>query len=225
MRRVDISSLCYALSHVDDQIYMGVNGGADRVTRDGRSSRVISVNGHVDCVYVYDNRIYTLVYIISSDWSVRVYNLDYNLIQLWRHEINDNPNQLVVRKDSVLIPHRGSKTIIQYSLTGEVDKRIPCNVLNDAATWLCVMSLSCDTVILSCDDTVSCIDVGTGDCVWSTDSLEKPRAVCCDDASRAYVAVDGQLSTIRIAVLNGVTGKAEFTLSIAQRIESPSRRY
>ena len=62
----------YALSRGDDQIYMGVISGADRVTRDGRSSRVISVNGQVDCGYVYDGRIYTLVYMISGDWSVSV---------------------------------------------------------------------------------------------------------------------------------------------------------
>ena len=75
------------------------------MTRDGRLSHVISVNGHVDSGYVYHDRIYTLVYIISGDWSVRVHNSDCDLIQSWRHEVNDNPNQLAVRKDSVLLPH------------------------------------------------------------------------------------------------------------------------
>ena len=111
----------------------------------------------------------------------------------------------------VLIPHRESKTIIQYSLTGEVERRIPCPQMKDSNAGLCVMSSRCDIMIVSCDGTVSCIDMSTLDRVWSTVSLEKPIAVCCDDADRVFVSVGGWSDTPKIAVLDGDTGKTVFT--------------
>ena len=187
-----------SVTQYDGQVYVGGIGGVDRVRGHGRSSRVISVDSRVRSVSVHGGVIYTLVYnIIDSDWSVRVYDSKYQLMQSWRHnEDGHRINQLVVRKDSVLVPDRDSKTITEYSLTGEVEGRIPCPVLRDDYTWLCTMSSCRDAVIVSCDDMVSCIDVSTGDCVWSTVSLEKPRAVCCDDADRVYVAVGGYSDTI-----------------------------
>ena len=65
-------------------------------------------------------------------------------------------------------------------------------------------------MIVSRDGIVSCIDVSTGDCVWSNDSQEQPRAVCCDNADRVYVAVGGWSEKIQITVLNGHTGKTVF---------------
>ena len=214
MRRVKLGGWRYSVSQdYGGQVYVGGSNGVDRVTSDGQSSHVISVYGNFWSVSVNDGVIYALV-CNRDDWSVRVYGSDYQLIQLWRHSqrvFNCVFNQLAVTKDSVLVPDRGSQTIIQYSLTGEAERRIPCPVLTDDYTWLCVMSPRRDAVIVSCDDTVSCIDLSTGDCVWSTASLEKTTAVCCDDADRVYVAVGGSSDTIQIAVLDGDTGKTAFT--------------
>ena len=202
-------------------MFVGVTHGIDMLTCDNQSSRVISVDDDVDSLSVCDNLIYTLIFKPENDssgsWSVRVYGSDYQLVRSWRHsERLSLFNQLAVRKDSVFVPDRESKTIVQYSLTGEVERRIPCHVLKDAVARLCATSSCRDTAIVSCGDTVSCIDVSTGDCVWSNDSLEKPTAVCCDDADRVYVAVGGKCATIHIAVLDGDTGTAVlllFTLS------------
>ena len=126
-----------------------VRDGIDLVTSDGVSPRVISVEGYVSSVSVCDDLIYTLVH--HSSWSVRVYDSDYQLIGSWRHEeSNVYFNQLVVRKDSVLVPHRGSQTIIQYGLTGEVERRIPFIMLKNLfdSIWLC------DVITPRCFDNV-----------------------------------------------------------------------
>ena len=184
------------------------------MTSDFQSSRVISVDGIVFSVSVSDNVIYALVDEFTGEWLVRVYGSDYQLIRSWRHEAKTAGEmfcQLEVRKDCVLVPHIVGKTIIQYSLTGEVERRIPCPILMDASTWLCVMSPHCDTVIVSSADTVSCIDLSTGRCVWSTDTLDYPTAVACHDADRVYVAVGGLSENTQIAVLDGDTGKTVTT--------------
>ena len=124
-------------------MYAGVSHGIDMLTRDNQLSRVISVDDHVNSVSFCDNLIYVLAFSFESDsiWSVRVYDSDYQLVQSWRHSERLNVfNKLAVRKDSVIIPDRSDKTIVQYSLTGEEKRRIPCDLLKEAQTWLCVMS-------------------------------------------------------------------------------------
>ena len=212
MGRLKVSGRCCSVSQYDGQTYVGVRSGVDRVTRDGHSSRVISVDGRICSVSVNDGVIYALVDESGGDWTVKVYDSECQPIRSWTHDAgHDYINQLAVRKDSVLIPHIVGKTIVQYSLTGEVERRIPCHILKNAATWLCVMSSLPDTVVVSCGGTVSCIDLSTGDCVWSTDSLERPIAVCCGDADRVYVAVGGKCATIHITLLDGDTGEAALT--------------
>ena len=165
-RRVSVSRECYSVSQdYGGQVYVGGIDGVDRVTCDSQSSRVISLDGVVCGVSVNDGVIYTLVNKSDSSWSVRVYGSKYQLILSWRHneESKDDMNQLAVSKVSVLVPHRDSKAIIQYSLTGEVQRRIACPILKAGHTWLCVTSSRHDAVIVSCGGTVSCIDVSTGD--------------------------------------------------------------
>ena len=161
-----MSRECFSISQYGGgQLYVGGIGGVDQVTSSGQSSRVISVDGDVCGVSVNDGVIYTLVNKSDSSWSVRVYASKYQLIRSWRHneDSEDEMNQLAVSKDSVLVPHRDSKAIIQYSLTGEVQRRIACPILKAGHTWLCVTSSRHDAVIVSCGGTVSCIDVSTGD--------------------------------------------------------------
>ena len=197
------------MSRCNDKTYAGVLGGVGIWTPDDLTSCVISVEGHVWTVSVNNSMIYTLVYKSSDGWSVKVYDSDYWLIRSWKHSRRCNGiNQLVVRKDSVFVPDGDSSIIIQYSFTGEVERRIPCLTLKCTHTRLSVRSSPCDAVIVSCSDTVCCIDMSTGDCVWSTDSMEEPTAVCCDNADRVYVAVGGYSDTIQITVLDGDTGKA-----------------
>ena len=220
VRRVTVDCLWGAVSQYEDQTYAAALDGIYRVTSHCQSSLVIPVNGMVWNISVNEGVIYTLVNTNINGWSVRVYGPNYELIRSWRpnEDSEDSEDcediyQFVVRKETVLVAHRGSKTIIQNSLTGEVKKRIPCPILSNMAihnTWLCVMPSRHDAVIMSCNGTVYCIDVSTGHCLWSTSSLEKPTAVCCDDADRVYVAVCGEADTIQIAILDGDTGKSVF---------------
>ena len=168
--------LCLSMSQYDDETYAACNGGVhrvtyvggigevNRVTRDGQSSRVISVDGNIHSVSVTDGVIYALVREWAGGWSVRVYDSEYQPTRSWRHSGGSIfLTQIAVRKDRVLVPDRESKTIIQYSLTGEVETRIPCPILKADHTWLCVTSSRHDAVIVSCRGTVSCIDLSTGE--------------------------------------------------------------
>ena len=217
---IAVSSGCYSVSHHETQIYMGVEGGVDLVTPDGLSSRIISLNHDVYSVCLYAGEIYALVY-MNDGWGIRVYGSDYHMIRSWKHKDRCGcDNQLVVKMDSVLVPAINSKTITQYSLTGELKKTIHCHMLQDANTWLCVRKKGLDTVTVSCSNTVSCIDVSTGTSLWSTSKLEKPTAVCCDDDNRVYVAVGGHSDRVKIAVLDGDKGRAVILLVSASRIHS-----
>ena len=190
-RRVQQSGWCRSVSHCDGQVYVGVRGGVYLLTNDGPLSCVISVEGMVWSVSICDNLIYTLIQ-ESKSWTVRVYGSDYQPIRSWRHDEKCKAiNQLAVRKDSVFVPDRDSKTIVKYSLAGEVQRCIPCPTLSSANTCLCVMPLRRDAMIVSCNETVSFIGASTGHYVWIIDSLERPAAVCCDGAERVYVAVGG----------------------------------
>ena len=127
------------MTQYDGQTYVGLIGGVDRVRSDGHSSHVTSVDGEVCSVSVNDGLIYTPVS-MTDGWSVRVYDSNYQLIRLWRHNEDCRLiSQLVVKKDSVLVPDRDCRTIVQYSLTGEVKRLIPCLELICVATWLCLM--------------------------------------------------------------------------------------
>mgnify|MGYP001791823094 CR=1 FL=1 len=124
----------YLVAQYDSWIYIEVCGGVDHVTwRRGQLYHAISVEGYVDSMSVCDGLIYTLVY-KSDSWSVRVYDSGYQLsAMIWSLIGNE---RLVVRNDSVHVPDRDDKTIIQYSLTGEVERRIPCHVLRLGTIWL-----------------------------------------------------------------------------------------
>ena len=113
----------------------------------------------------------------------------------------------MVIKGSVLVPDRYGKAIMQYSLTGKIERLIPCPLMANDLTWLCVTSSRHESVIVSCRNTISCINMSTRECVWSVASVEKPIAVCCDDADRVYVAIGGRCYTTRITVLDQGTGK------------------
>ena len=207
---ISVTNGCYFASQHDTAVYVGIEGGVDLVTRDGESSHVISVDHDVYSVCLYAGEIYALVS-MNDGWEIRVYGSDYHMIRLWKHGDRCGcDNQLVVKMDSVLLPAINSKTITQYSLTGELKQAIPCPMLKDANTWLCVTKKCFDTVTVSCSDTVSCIKVSTGDCVWSINSLDKPTAVCCDEADTLYVAVGGYSEKLQIAVLDKAEGKAAF---------------
>ena len=207
-RRVDVGGRRLSVSHCGSHLYVRAHHGVNLVTPDGQSSSVISVDEIVWSVSVCDNLIYKLVS-KNKIASVRVYDIGYHLVQSWVYDNGYTKiNQLTVRKDRVLIPDRDSKTIIQYSLTGEVERRIRCNVLNATRTSLCVKSSCPDALIVSCGGSVLCMDMSTGRFLWSNGSLEEPRAVCCDNADRVYVAIGEVSNTIQIAVLDGDTGKS-----------------
>ena len=212
---ISVTNGCNSVSQHDIGIYVGIEGGVDLVPTDGETSRVISIIHDVNSVCLYDNEIYVLVF-GSDGWSVRVYDSDYQLSESWGH--NDRCevfNQMVVRDERVLVPNRDRKTIVLYGLAGEVERSIPCFRLTDADTWLCGSSPCHNAVIVSCDGTVSRIEVSTGHCVWSTDSLERPTAVCCDGDDRGYVSVGGYINALQIAVLRFKTGEtASFLVGV-----------
>ena len=175
-RRVSVGDACYS-HYSNGQIYVEDGSELCLVKNRGESFRVSSVDGYALCVSVCNDQIYTLIH-ERKNRSVRVYDSDYRLIWSWRHYARCTAvNQLAVRKETVLVADRDSKTIIQYSLTAEVERRIPCPILSTAQTWLCVMPSRHDAVIVSCNGTVSCIDMSTGHSIWSADSLEGPRAI------------------------------------------------
>lgn len=212
MKRVCVSDQCRNMSHHDGDIYVAVyDFGVDRISGDGQLSQVIpesDLNIYVEGVCVHDNLLYTLVDVLS-EWSVRIYDSDYHLILKWPHiDSVRKTNQLIVQQDCVLIPNRDSKTLIEYNLAGQILRQVPCHILKDDNTCLCATS-TYDTVVVTCGSVVCCINMTTGVCKWTNNSLNRPTAICSDEAGRLYVAEYGEPNTTRIAILDGETGKRE----------------
>ena len=84
---------CSSGLQYDGEVYVGVDGGLNRVAKDGQSSRVILLDGIVWNSRVHDGMIYTMVS-NSDSWSVRVYSSDYRLVRSWRHSEAKNVDEM-----------------------------------------------------------------------------------------------------------------------------------
>jgi hypothetical protein len=79
---VDVSNGYLFVTYQDKKMFVGVN-----VIEGIRSSRFITLDGGSVCsIHIYNQLIYLLVGI----WTVKVYRLDGQFVQSWKHEDSSN---------------------------------------------------------------------------------------------------------------------------------------
>lgn len=206
IRRVDFGTTCWSATHYSGQIYAGLVSGISVVMADSLSYQPLVFDDAVASIIAHEDVIYALQWSFEDrDWSTAAYDTQLQPIRSWKLAESDEGSQkdIGLHSGNILTPDRCGKTIMEYSLTGELMREISCPSLQYEKVYICLASNN--DMILSSGCVVSRIDLSTGDSRWSVESLERPTAVCCNSKDRVYVAVAGGSSNIPIAILNGET--------------------
>jgi len=150
-------------------------------------------------ISVHNDRIYTL----SSSSIVRVYNFEGKSITSWTHKSKSNwINQLVITNDQIAIPDRLKKTLVFYSLNGEVVNTLACPLLTDASVYLSAADNN-SIIISQCDSSlVYKVDTLSGDIIWQCKDVTAPRGVTCYRDEFALVADDTAPTTLCVLSLH-----------------------
>jgi len=176
---VDVSPSCLSVYTYEGVTYAGCGKGVHRIDEINKATKLfISIKGsHVESISVHNDRIYTL----SSDSAVRVHDLDGKTITSWTHADKTKwLNQLAIINNQIAIPDRLNKTLVFYSLNGEVVNTLSCPLLiSDALAHL--SAADNNSIILSQPNSslVSKVDTSSGDIIWQCKDLTAPCGVTC----------------------------------------------
>jgi len=161
--------------------YAGCYGGVDRIDENNKVTKsFFSIKGTVMSISVHNDRIYTL----SSDSTVRVHDLEGRSITSWTHTdklswLFQWMNQLVMINKQIAIPDRQNKTLVFYSLNGEVVNTLPCPLLTDTDVRLSAADNNSIIISQPNSSLVYKVDTSSGDIIWQCKEVAKPRGVTC----------------------------------------------
>jgi len=176
---VEVSPHCYSIYTYKGVTYAGCVGGVDRIDENNKVTKsFISIKGcYVESISVHNDRIYTF----SSNSTVRVHDLKGKPITSWTHTDNKlyRLNKLAIINNQIAIPDRLNKTIVFYSLNGEVVNTLPCPLLTDTLVHL--SAADNNSIIISQRDSslVYKVDTSSGDIIWQCKEVTKPLGVTC----------------------------------------------
>jgi len=176
---VEVSPYCMSVHTYKGVTYAGCRGGVDWIDENNKVTKLfISVNGrNVWSISVHNDRIYTL----STDSTVRVHDLEGRSITSWTHVDNKLLwiNQLVIINNQIAIPDKQNKTLVFYSLNGEVVNTLPCPLLT--GTLVRLSAADNNSVIISQRDSsvVYKVDTSSGDIIWHCKEVAAPHGVTC----------------------------------------------
>jgi len=204
---VDVPSQCNSVLQHEGITYVGLNDETvkliDREYQLGDS--LVNLGGCVECVRVYNDRVFSLVGAESGYNTVCVHDLSGNLVTKWSVKSKGFYNKLTVMNDLIIVPSRASKSLTFYSFTGEVQKSLPCPLLaGSGATAIC--SVGTNFVVIS--DTKSSrvfkLDISNGKICWESQHVSEPRGVAYQ---RGMVYVMNRSTTPTLWILDSDTGE------------------
>jgi len=180
IRTVSIGENFYSVHCCNGITYVGGNNGVKRVNKNHRVILTfffgIDEKHCVLSISVHNDRIYTF----STDSTVRVHDLEGRFITSWIHKAKSKfTNQLAIINNQIVIPDRPNKTLVFYSLNGEVVKTLLCSLLTDTIVYL--SDADNNSVIISQYDSslVYKVDTSSGDIIWQCKDVAAPRGVTC----------------------------------------------
>jgi len=139
-------------------------------------------------ISVHNDRIYTL----SSYLTVRVHDLKGRSTTSWTHTDTKSKwvNQLAIINNQIAIPDRQNKTLVFYSLNGEVVNTLPCSLLTNTSVHLCAADNN-SIIISQCDSSlVYKVDTSSGEIMWQCKEVARPCGVTCYRDEFVLVADD-----------------------------------
>ena len=192
----------------DNNIYIGCCDGslmrAEGITGDSSPFEFVrACVGYVSSVQVYNNELYVLS---ANANTVYVYGLDKQLKRSWSRtpssgKISYNKLRVVNRK--ICVPSGDS--IMVYTCQGKLVKEIHCP---STISWKALAVCGYDSVILSDygADSVSRINIDSGEVMWTSKHVQGPEGVVCYKES--YVLVTNSTPGFKIWTLDIKTGNA-----------------
>lgn len=206
LRKVDQTKAISLCQHKGTTYIGSSQGGVVKIARNSQAyTTVIDCAEPVKAVSIHDDKIYAFLRDSKND-LVRVYKLSGEHITEWSLASSDRCfcDIMAITSDQVVIPDKTNKRITAYSLTGSLIKSIPCSVLGNKHTAMCLADSK--SVIISDKDLcqVSRVNLSSGQVMWICREVGKPLGVTC--YGRNYVLV-ASCSTRRISVLDVKTGK------------------
>ena len=150
------------------------------------------------------------MYVLSEQiGQVNVYDLNLrHRVRSWRHQSSGcYYNQLRVLNDKVILPNRKFTTLTMYSRQGKLLKEITVPGMTDHYKSLAVCGDN--SVILSdCGaDSVSRINIDSGEVMWTSKHVHGPEGIVCYKDS--YVLVTNSNKDTRIWILDINTGESQ----------------
>ena len=209
LKRIGVSNFCYCVASHNNQLYVGVDGGVDLISKQSQLFRITSVEEKVYSID-FDNN--NMMYTLSKQrqqWDIEVYDSMHKRIASWKHSEKGSTsyaNSLLVVQDSVFVPDRDSKVIVEYSLDGREKSRLQCPTLQNTDVAMCKTSLT-DVVILKNGGTLSKMNIRTGGSDWINSRITSSVGNCRDAADRVFIAYGGMNENMETNIYDGGTGK------------------
>ena len=134
---------------------------------------------------------------------VLVYGLDKELKRSWVHETSSNFHEKLRVIGEKVVASNGS-CIVVYTLEGKIVKQVKCPGMTNG--FKAVAVYGDDSVILSDygADSVSRINIDSGEVMWTSMHVQKPRGVAC--YRNRYVIVVRDNSDCGVSILDAITG-------------------
>ena len=193
----------------DNKIYIGCCEGslmrAEGITGDSSPYEFVSAcAGYVSSVQVYNNELYVLS---ANANMVYVYGLDKQLKRSWSRTPSSGKisyNKLRVVNGKICVP--SGDAIMVYTCQGELVKEIHCP---STISWKALAVCGYDSVVLSDygADSVSRINIDSGEVMWVSNRVTRPQGVVC--FKNRYVLVTNYGSETRIWILDINTGESD----------------
>ncbi|XP_067940950.1 uncharacterized protein [Watersipora subatra] len=142
--------------------------------------------------------------------QVFVHDLSQKFITKWQHIDTDNQyTGVVVTGQHVVVPDRVNKMLAIHPLSGGPTRGITCPISSD---YISLAAMGQNRVVVSDfgSSRVFCINVTTGQTLWTSRSVRLPEGVTC--YGDEYVLVAGQGNT-KIKVLDAGTGEVKSEIS------------
>ena len=191
----------YSVAKHGDVIFAGLNNGRILQCSDETTVKSVFVDTgtFVSGLHAHNDELYVLLELVSK---VNVYHLTTRqLLRSWKHESSGMEiNKLRVLNDKVIIPNMRLPSLTVYSLKGELIKQITIPFLSTGYKALAVCGDN--SVILSDSgaNSVSRINIETGEVVWTSKHVQRPQGVVC--YRNSYVMVTNANTDTRIWILD-----------------------
>lgn len=201
------SVLCTSVCSYQGKTYLGLYQRVDVIEGDNQSRKKFkTATDWVHSVAVYKDRLYTLVY--GNPYIVTVHDLTGKLISSWTHSDITQFfcfNKLTIVNNQIVIPDRQNKMLVVYSLTGEVQKQIECNLLRASSVSLCAAK-SYSVVVSDLESSkVFKVNLSSGEVEWISERVTKPLGVTYYRQNKVLVTNTSTACT-RVWILDGETG-------------------